>query len=98
MSHPTKYQADPATFGIPPEAADILYEIYVVEQKSMGEAVRLAKLRTGMKFSPENGHNFIRANGWKRSPQFYSKRSPWAGAQRAAHEERKAKDRAAEND
>lgn len=98
MSENPKYRVDPGRFDLPPEVGDLIHQIYVVEQKSMDDAVRIAKMRTGLKFSPENGRRFIRANGWKRSPRFYAKRSPWQGHARLALEEHKARDRMNGND
>lgn len=95
MSELNQYKAQPSWFDLPEKVADEIHRIYVTEQKSMDEAVRLAKQRTGLQFNAENGRRFIRANGWKRPPSFYSKRSPWYGLARAAFEESKAKNRVA---
>ena len=95
MSDPPKYQAEPAQFNLPPEVGTLIHQLYVVEEKSMTDALRITQMRTGLKFSPDNGKAFIRANGWKRSLSFYAQKSRWTGLARAAHEERKAKDRAA---
>ena len=98
MDSVPSYKADPADFDLSSEVADLLYQVYVVDVKSMEDAIRTARTRTGSSFRSENGRRFIRANGWKRSPQFYSKRSPFQGKARAAIAETRAKHRTSKND
>ena len=93
MSESEKYKAPPSWFDLSNEVADGLQQAYVVEVKSMDEAIQVVRMRTGAKFSPDKARRFIRANGWKRSPRFYARRSPWQGHARVAMEERKARDR-----
>jgi hypothetical protein len=98
MDNEATYKADPSWFDLPTKAADVIHQVYVVEIRSMDDAIRLARVRTGIEFKSEDARRFIRANGWKRPPQFYSKRSPWQGQARASIAEKRAKRRTFEND
>lgn len=83
--------AKPPYYGLTEVVREAIKVLYVNEEKSVRESVRLARLRSGEKIDEALAGKFIRYHGWTRSQSYYAKRSTFAGHNKACFEEAKAK-------
>lgn len=83
----SEFKVDPADYGMTVEAARTLHRLYVVEERSMEDAVRLAKEKAGQQVTRTQGKQFIRDNRWVRPQRFYAKKSVWCNYNHAHFEQ-----------
>jgi hypothetical protein len=82
---------DPAEYGLSDSAAAALRTIYCDEKKSIRESVQRAQYRTGEHILESSAADYIRANGWTRSRQYYARRSIFSQQNEANFREAEAK-------
>lgn len=81
----TRWHVEHDFFGLHRRKRRMLYRAYVEEEMSMEEAAR--KCGVPLKVASL----YIVRKGWKRSPQFWSERSPIRGLENARRQEHEAK-------
>jgi hypothetical protein len=82
---------NPADYGLTETAAEAIRTLYCDERKSIRESVQRAKYRTGERIIETNAADFIRANGWTRTAQYYARRSRFSQLNEANFQELKAR-------
>jgi hypothetical protein len=83
--------APPSQFELSDEVGQAIYEFYVQQHISLRDAVRKARSKTGEAIKDKSASQFVRANGWMRSQQYYAKRSRFAALNDANFAETRAK-------